>query len=345
MAQHVLEYVHRLRERLLEVAAARELEAFSCGKGVPESVRKIRALVAELPGTFLAAPHSYGWRVAPPTSEEVHVQQWWWNKGEDGVPYILQLDRDLGSGVIFDAGEASAGACPTPFDPSDWGGLWAPCLSPDSREQAVVRFSTGMLPLDHMLGGGLVQGEVVLLVGPKGSGRTTLTLQVLAGLEQRCLYVACGEPAVYVDARAKRLGILSPDIHMIHECDLDLIFKHAREVEAQAIAIDTLPGLRCANLAPGSASHITKCLSRLTQFAQTTSTMVWLIGDVRRDGYPAGPLTMTGEIDVVLALSLGMTSNDMALRCLDKNSFGSTNVVGHFEPTSKGFVATGWEIL
>lgn len=83
----------------------------------------------------------YRWRSEPPTPDEVTTHQWWWNKSTDGVPHILQLDRDLNSGLIFDAGESALGACPAPFDPSDWPGEWAPCMTPDDVTTRVSRIA------------------------------------------------------------------------------------------------------------------------------------------------------------------------------------------------------------
>jgi len=88
-----------------------------------------------------AVPPRHRWRLEPPTPEEVTECQWWWNKPADGVPHVLQLDRDLGSGLIFDAGESMSGACPPPFDPSDWPGMWAPCMTPDDVTARVSRIA------------------------------------------------------------------------------------------------------------------------------------------------------------------------------------------------------------
>lgn len=96
-----------------------------------EQIADLRAALL-LSGRARAVPPRHRWRDHPPTPDEVTEHQWWWNTPPDGEPHILQLDRDFGSGLIFDAGEATAGACAPPFDPSAWPGDWAPCMTPDA---------------------------------------------------------------------------------------------------------------------------------------------------------------------------------------------------------------------
>jgi predicted RNase H-like HicB family nuclease len=88
-----------------------------------------------------AVPPRHRWRTKPPTPDEVTECQWWWNKPAGGVPHVLQLDRAPDSGLIFDAGESTSGACPPPFDPSDWPGEWAPCMTPDDVTARVSRIA------------------------------------------------------------------------------------------------------------------------------------------------------------------------------------------------------------
>jgi hypothetical protein len=97
------------------------------------------AALAEIKQLSNLVPPDHRWRVSPPTAAEVHEHQWWWSKPVDGVPHILQLDVDLGSGKIFDLGEVLSGACPPPFDPADWPGEWAPCMTPDDAAVATER--------------------------------------------------------------------------------------------------------------------------------------------------------------------------------------------------------------
>jgi hypothetical protein len=108
-----------------------------------DQAEQIAALRAALSGTDRprAVPPPYRWRTKPPTPDEAAQWQWWWNKPTYGVPHILQLDVDLSSRLIFEAGKSMSGACTPPFNPSDWPGEWAPCMTPDDVTAQVSRIA------------------------------------------------------------------------------------------------------------------------------------------------------------------------------------------------------------
>lgn len=216
-------------------------------------------------------------------------------------------------------------------------------------ETTFVRDSTGLAPLDHVLGGGLVPASVVLLAAPPGSGKTSLTLQMLVGLRQRCLYVTGEETCGQVAGTARRIGALSPRLHVFAERDLDKIFMHARALHTQAIAIDSIQKMICEGITgrAGSPTQLKECTARLVYYAKKNGTTLWLIGHVTSDGDIAGPKTIEHDVDVVLELDRGekFEGNERILRCPSKNRFGPTHVTGHFELTAKGLVPIdldGW---
>ena len=218
------------------------------------------------------------------------------------------------------------------------------------EETTFVRNSTGLPPLDHVLGGGLVVASVVLLASPPGIGKTSLTLQMLDGLGHRCLYVTGEETRAQVAATARRIGAASSKIYPIAEQNLDKIFIKARSVRAQTIAIDSIQKMQCEGVGgrPGSPAQLKECTARLVRYAKDTETALWLVGHVTGDGDIAGPKTIEHDVDVVLELSQGakFDGNERILRCSGKNRFGPTNVEGRFELTAQGFVsidADGWD--
>ena len=220
----------------------------------------------------------------------------------------------------------------------------------DVPETSFVRDLTGLAPLDHVLGGGLVVASVVLLASPPGVGKTSLTLQMLDGLGHRCLYATGEETQEQIAATARRIGAASSKIYVIVERSLHRIFAHARAIRAQTIAIDSIQKMLCEDLdsRAGTPAQLKECATRLVQYAKTTGTSLWLIGHVTSDGGIAGPKTIEHDVDVVLELELGpgMEGNERLLRCAGKNRFGPTNVVGRFDLTAKGFVAIdgdGWD--
>lgn len=216
-------------------------------------------------------------------------------------------------------------------------------------EETLVRDSTGLPPLDHVLGGGLVVASVVLLASPPGIGKSSLTLQMLNGLQQRCLYVTGEETQKQVASTARRIGVVSNRISVLSEWRLEKIFAHARALRAQTIAIDSIQKMLCddVNGRAGSTAQLKECTARLVRYAKTTDTALWLIGHVTSDGDIAGPKTIEHDVDVVLELDQGpkYEGNERILRT-SKNRFGATSVAGHFELTAQGFVAVdadGWD--
>jgi DNA repair protein RadA/Sms len=237
---------------------------------------------------------------------------------------------------LADLGSTGSGPVPIPIS--------------EVSETTFKRDLTRLPPLDHVLGGGLVVASVVLLAAPPGTGKTSLTLQMLDGLRHRGLYVTGEETEGQVAATARRIGAASDRIYVLAERNLEKIFAHARAMCAQTIAIDSIQKMICddVNGRAGSTTQLKECTARLVQYAKTTGTALWLIGHVTSDGEIAGPKTIEHDVDVVLELDRGpkFEGNERILNCSSKNRFGPTNVVGRFELTPKGFVsvdADGWD--
>src|SRR5271169_4884461 len=124
-----------------------------------------------------------------------------------------------------------------------------------------ARASTGMPPLDHVLGGGLVASSVVLLAGTTAIGKTNLTLQMLAGLGHQCLFVAGEETRATIDDTSRRIGAHSSRVHVLAERDLQKIFAHAGAKRAQTIAIDSIQTMICDTVSSraGAPSQLKAC--------------------------------------------------------------------------------------
>jgi DNA repair protein RadA/Sms len=210
-------------------------------------------------------------------------------------------------------------------------------------EADFMRVSTGLPPLDKVLGGGLVAASVVLLAGSPGIGRSTLALQMLAGLGHRCLYASGEETRGHLEGTARRIGALTPRLSVLSARNLATIFAQAREMRAKTIVIDTIQTMICedVNGRPGSPIQLKVSVSRLVHYAKTNDTAFWLIGHVTNGGDIAGPKTIQHDVDVVLELERGTKreGNERILRCPNKNRFGPSNTIGHFELTAKGFIS------
>ena len=232
-------------------------------------------------------------------------------------------------------------------DPAEDGEI-VPIPLSDVPETTFVRDLTGLAPLDHVLGGGLVEASVVLLAALPGTGKSSLSLQMLNGLGHRCLYVTGEETTEQIAATARRVGAASSRVFGIVESRLSKIFEHARRIRAQTIAIDSIQKMRCEDVESraGTPAQLKECTARLVQYAKTSRTALWLIGHVTTDGSIAGPKTIEHDVDVVLELEQGpaLEGRECILRC-SKNRFGPSNVQGRFERTDEGLVpidGDGW---
>ncbi len=205
----------------------------------------------------------------------------------------------------------------------------------------VVRTLTGLGELDRILGGGLVDGSVVLLGGEPGVGKSTLLLQMagsLAGGGHRVLVASAEESAQQVGLRAQRLGVDS-EVLLLAEDDVDSVIAAARETVPKVLVMDSVQTVGAPEIAsaPGSITQVREASARLIRFAKTSGTSVILVGHVTKDGGLAGPKTLEHMVDVVLSLEGDPDRGFRALRSF-KNRFGATHVVALFEMLSEGMI-------
>ena len=216
-------------------------------------------------------------------------------------------------------------------------------------QTAYNRDTTGLAPLDAVLGGGIVPGSVIVIGGEPGCGKSSLVMQAIAGIQLRCLYTTGEETAEQAAGNARRIGAASNKIYIVAENDLTVVLSHARTVRAQILVVDSIQTLVCADLSSsaGSPGQVRECAVRLVRFAKTTGTSVILVGHVTNDGSLAGPKTLKHLVDVVLELEAGSRPDgaERLLKCAGKNRFGPSNVTGRFELTAEGLTAVdgdGW---
>ena len=219
----------------------------------------------------------------------------------------------------------------------------------DVSEVELPRDSTGLAPLDAVLGGGLVPGSVVALSGHAGCGKSTLTMQMLYGLNLRALLATGEETIAQASARARRIGAAPKKVLIVAETDLTSVLVHARKTRAQVLMVDSVQTLVCSDVksAAGSPGQVRECTSRLVKFAKDTETSVIMTVHRTNDDRMAGPSTLRHLVDVVLELDSGarFEGNERVLKCDGKNRCGASNVVGYFELTGDGLVPVdgdGW---
>jgi len=201
-----------------------------------------------------------------------------------------------------------------------------------------TRLTTGLSELDRTLGGGLVDGSVVLIGGDPGIGKSTLILQALAAINQSntTLYVSGEESAEQVSERAIRLGI-KEDILFISETHLEKILKISKEVQPKVIVIDSIQTMvtDLSASAPGSVSQVRDCAAQLTQYTKHTHTILIMIGHVTKGGALAGPRILEHMVDTVLYFEGDAGGRYRIIRAV-KNRYGSVNEISVFAMSGKG---------
>ena len=202
------------------------------------------------------------------------------------------------------------------------------------------RVATGMAELDRVLGGGVVNGSLVLIGGDPGIGKSTLLLQVSRMLAERAgpvLYVSGEESAGQVKLRADRLGPCPAGLYFVAETDLVTVEAHITAIQPKILIVDSiqtvyLPGLESA---PGSVSQVRECGARLMTLAKGRGIATFLVGHVTKDGAIAGPRVLEHLVDTVLYFEGEQHHAYRVLRGI-KNRFGSTNEIGVFEMGERG---------
>ena len=206
------------------------------------------------------------------------------------------------------------------------------------KSQNKNRLSTGLTELDRTLGGGLVDGSVVLIGGDPGIGKSTLILQALAAVNatNTTLYVSGEESAEQVSERALRLDI-KEDILFIGETHLEKIIKLSKDVQPKVIVIDSIQTMvtDVSTSAPGSVTQVRDCAAQLTQYAKQTNTILLMIGHVTKGGALAGPRILEHMVDAVLYFEGDPGGRYRIIRAV-KNRFGAVNEISVFAMGEKG---------
>lgn len=206
-------------------------------------------------------------------------------------------------------------------------------------QNKLTRTSTKISELDRVLGGGLVAGQVVLIAGEPGIGKSTILLQIAEEMES-VLYASGEESAIQIAIRADRLGVSKKGIELVENTDVDAIIDLADTRKGcKALIIDSIQTMTTSDLSgmAGSVGQVKESAFRLVKFAKSTNTPVFIVGQVTKQGSVAGPAVLMHMVDTVLWFEGDKQSALRVLRSI-KNRFGPTDEVGVFSMADKGLV-------
>lgn len=201
-----------------------------------------------------------------------------------------------------------------------------------------ARISTGGQELDRVLGGGLVQGSMVLLGGEPGIGKSTLVLQTAINMtHKRILYVSGEESLQQIKMRAERIKGDNPQAYFLAETSLENIFEQIAQLKPELLIIDSIQTLstEVADSSPGSVTQVRECATALLRLAKSLGMPVILIGHINKEGSLAGPKVLEHIVDTVLLFEGDSHHFYRILRSV-KNRFGSIAEIGMYEMRSDG---------
>ncbi len=202
-----------------------------------------------------------------------------------------------------------------------------------------LRHSTGIGELDRVLGGGLVEGSVILLAGEPGIGKSTLLMQLCGQIGNSCkvLYVSGEESKVQLKMRADRLGVNAEFVYVLTETDISEILTQFDKLKPDIMIVDSIQTMytEVSSSMTGSVTQVRECASMLIDRAKNNGASVVIVGHVNKEGGIAGPKVLEHMVDAVLYFEGDRRQPHRIIRAI-KNRFGSTNEIGVFEMCEDG---------
>ena len=229
----------------------------------------------------------------------------------------------------------ATGASPISREGSSGGAV----LYKDLEMPQYMRSRSGMNELDRVLGGGIVEGSVLLIAGEPGIGKSTLLMQIsgVLGKDKKVLYVSGEESGGQLKYRAERLAIGGENLYIMTETSVEEILGECERLKPDYVIIDSVQTMYCENVSssPGSVTQVKESAMRFIALAKNDGISVLIVGHVNKEGSIAGPKVLEHMVDAVINFEGERQQTYRVIRA-SKNRYGATNEIGVFEMTDKG---------
>ncbi|GAE03976.1 DNA repair protein RadA [Clostridium botulinum B str. Osaka05] len=204
------------------------------------------------------------------------------------------------------------------------------------------RLDTGIKELNRVLGGGIVKGSLTLISGSPGIGKSTILLQAANNIATnygKVLYVSGEESEEQIKMRADRLKVISKEIYILSETNVDIIKEHITTINPKFVIIDSIQTLFKSELssAPGTVSQVRQCSNDIMLISKNNNIPFFIVAHVTKQGELAGPRVLEHMVDTVLSFEGERTQEFRILRTV-KNRFGTTSEIGVFEMAGEGLL-------
>ncbi|WZL80256.1 DNA repair protein RadA [Vallitaleaceae bacterium 9-2] len=210
------------------------------------------------------------------------------------------------------------------------------------QSEVEERMETGIKELDRVLGGGIVQGSLVLVGGDPGIGKSTMMLQIcqaVSRIKKKVLYISGEESLHQIKMRGKRLGVANDELLLYAQTNMNIIESVIMKEQPDVLMIDSIQTMYNEDIGsvPGSVSQVREVTAHLMRLAKQLNIATFIVGHVTKDGAIAGPRVLEHMVDTVLYFEGDKNASYRVLRGV-KNRFGSTNELGIFEMRNEGLV-------
>ncbi len=209
----------------------------------------------------------------------------------------------------------------------------------EKRNANEIRVRTGISELDRVLGGGIVQGALIMIGGDPGIGKSTIMLQMLNKISvgQKSVYISGEESLEQIQDRAERIGFNNKNIFFLSETNIENMTGLLEKENPALVIIDSIQTVSSEEIdgIPGNSSQLRYCTAKLQYFAKNNNIPVFIVGHVTKDGSIAGPKIIEHMVDTVLYFEGDNNHDYRILRCI-KNRFGAVNEIGIFQMQKTG---------